>query len=347
MNKPIVFIGNQIQQSHTEVLQPVDLYSLYKRIKGDEELSSEIARLRKVALMDRKAYQRVKTRLPYFCCASFENGIRRGVHFKSISCFVIDIDKLPMELMAHFKRELQSDPRVKMMFVSPGGQGIKLIFELSAPCKSLKEYSDFYRTFAFHLSETYHLSQYLDTSTCDATRVTFLSYDEDAIYNTLNQPLNLRDFLPAEIFSKQAVEEISENSENNTKKEELPEELYREILLKLNPDARIPSLKKKQIFVPEALNEIESPVKAEFIKLGIGIREIKNIHYGKKFIIEHGFKFGEVNLFYGSRGFSVVQTAKSGSDEQLNKIGEMVIRKILAEGIPERQDEAKAPYTLN
>jgi len=347
MNKPIVFTGSQVQQSHVEVLQPVGLFTLYERIKGDQQLCGEIVRLRKVAMMDRTAYQRVKTRLPYFCCATFENGIRKGDQFRSIACFVIDIDKLKSEMMGPLKSELCQDPRVKMMFVSPGGLGIKLVFELSGPCSSLKEYSDFYKTFAWHLSETYKLQQYLDTTTCDATRVTFLSYDEDAYYNTMNLPVNIRDFLPSDIFSATADEPSADDKKAEGEKEGLPEDLYREILLKLNPDARVPARKKKQIFVPEALNQVEAPVRAEFARLGICVKEIRDINYGKKFIIEAGFSFGEVNLFFGSRGFSVVKSAKSGSNEKLNDIGEMVVRKVLAEGVPDRGNQVPTTYTLN
>ncbi len=347
MNKQIIYTGDQIHQSNTEVLQAVTLYSVYERIRGDHALGEEIGRLRKIALMDKTAYQRVKTRLPYFCCAMFEGGIRKGDRFKSINCFVIDLDKLKAEAMDHLKDELRQDPRVKMMFVSPGGAGIKLIFELSTPCTALKEFSDFYKTFSYHIIETYKLQQYLDTSTCDATRVTFLSYDEEAYYNTMSMAVNMRDFLPSDIFLSPMLEAPVDNEGDSEKKEDLPDNLYREILLKLNPDARISSGKKKQIFVPEALNKIEAPVKAEFARLGIGVKEIRDINYGKKFVIELGFKFGEINLFFGSRGFSVVQTTKSGSDENLNKIGGMVIRKILAEGVPEEENHISASFTMN
>lgn len=345
MNKPVVFTGNNVLQSHVEILQPVELYALYERIRGDQDLKSETERLRKVALMDKAAYQRVKTRLPYFCCAKFENGLRKGDQFESVTCFVMDIDKLEASMMASLKSELCQDPRAKMLFVSPGGQGIKVVFELAEPCSSLKDYSDFYRTFAFHIAETYKIQQYLDTSTCDATRVTFLCHDEGAWYNTMNQQVRLHDFLPSDIFTTYEVKDETVSAPD-AKKEELPEELYKEILLKLNPDARITG-RKKQIFVPEALNQIEDPVRAEFIKLGIVVREIRDINYGKKFVIEMGFRFGEINLFYGSRGFSVVQSAKSGSDQKLNSIGELVIRKVLAEGVKQSISEAEAAFTMN
>ena len=194
MNKQTIFTGKNILQSHNEALQPIALYDLFEMIRGNQDLIDETSRIRKVAKMDMTAYQRVKTRLPYFCCATFSNGIRKSEYFTGISCFVIDIDKLNPEKMESVKQELMQDPRVKMLFISPGGKGIKAVFELAAECNSLKDYSDFYKTFSYHLTETYRLQGFLDNSTCDATRVTFLCHDPDAFYNTLNEAINLQDY---------------------------------------------------------------------------------------------------------------------------------------------------------
>ena len=346
MNKPTVFIGKNILQSHVDVLQPLFLYDLCEMVRGNQDLMDETDRIRKVARMDMTAYQRVKTRLPYFCCATFSNGIRKSENFTGITCFVIDIDKLNPEKMESLKQELRQDTRVKMLYVSPGGKGIKAVFELAAECCSLKDYSDFYKTFAYHLSETYHLQDFLDASTCDATRVTFLCHDPDAFYNTLNEPVNLQDFLPGDIFRIRPEEKTEGEIAETGKKDELPEDLYKDILKKLNPSARIPA-KQKQIFIPEELNRIQIPVTAEMEKLGIAIKEVRDINYGKKFIFSMGFRIGEVNLFFGMKGFSVVQSPKSGTDARLNDLGEMVIRKVLAEGEDLLKSKPEAVYTLN
>jgi hypothetical protein len=306
----------------------------------------ETNRIRKVAQMDMTAYQRVKTRLPYFCCAKFSNGIRRSENFTGISCFVIDIDKLTNDRINILRQELMQDPRVKMLFISPSGQGIKAVFELAAECTSLKDYSDFYKTFAYHLTETYKLQEFLDTSTCDATRVTFLCHDAEVFYNSLNEPVNLQDFLPGDIFSiREEVKKAEEKNESG-KRDELPEDIYQDILKKLNPAARIP-VKPKQIFIPEELSRIQIPITAELEKLGIGVKEVRDINYGKKFIFTMGFRIGEVNLFFGVKGFSVVKSPKSGTDTKMNDIGEMVIRKVLAEGEDIIRNKPEQVYTLN
>jgi hypothetical protein len=348
MNAPVVFTGNTIQQSHTEVLTAIPLNGLFELIRSQESLKTEIERLRKVAAMDYTAYQRVKTRLPYFCCAEFGNGIRKSENFVAISCFVIDLDKVPGDRMSEIRADLCGDPRVIMLFTSPGGHGLKVVFELAEPCRSLKDYSDFYKTFAYHLSEMYHLGDFLDKSTSDATRVSFLSHDPDIFYNVLNEPVVMSHYLPEPLQLVPVRPEKGETEKEEIVNTDLPEETYREILLKLNPDARHITSKKKQIFIPEQLNRVEPMLRAEFAKLGIRITEVRDINYGKKFMFSLGLKTGEVNLFYGGKGFSVVISPKSGTDLKLSEIGEMVIRKALAEGVPESGANPEAQvYQLN
>ena len=242
MNKRTVYTGKNILQSHIETLQPIDVHDLYETIRGNQELMDETSRIRKVARMDMTAYQRVKTRLPYFCCAVFSNGIRKSENF--------------------------------------------------------------------------------------------------------NESVNLQDFLPGDIFQVHEGEKTEEEKPESEKKDGLPEHLYKDILKKLNPGARIP-VKHKQIFIPEELNRIQLPVTAELEKLGIGIKEIRDINYGKKFIFTMGFRMGEVNLFFGMKGFSVVKSPKSGTDARLNDLGEMVIRKVLAEGEDLLKNKPETAFTLN
>ena len=83
--------------------------------------------------------------------------------------------------------------------------------------------------------------------------------------------------------------------------------------------------------MPEELNQLENAIRAEIEKIGLVIKEIRDIHYGKKVAAAHGIEFGEVNIFFGKRGFSVVRSPKSGSDSKLCGILEMIIWKVLSE----------------
>lgn len=53
---------------------------------------------------------------------------------------------------------------------------------------------------------------------------------------------------------------------------------------------------------------------------GVTIAEVINIQYGKKIRFKMGMKQAEVNLFYGKRGFSVVQSPRTGTNADLNQL---------------------------
>ena len=75
---------------------------------------------------------------------------------------------------------------------------------------------------------------------------------------------------------------------------------------------------EKDIYVPEILNNLEESLKDYVNQIGFHITEVLNIQYGKKIRAELGLKKAEVNLFYGKRGFSVVISPRTGTDESLN-----------------------------
>ena len=53
---------------------------------------------------------------------------------------------------------------------------------------------------------------------------------------------------------------------------------------------------------------------------GVQLYEVQDIQYGKKLRFRMGQKLAEVNLFYGKRGFSVVQTPRGGTSAELNEL---------------------------
>lgn len=59
----------------------------------------------------------------------------------------------------------------------------KVLFKLCEKCYDAGLYSLFYRSFVKKLSLEYNLEQVLDSSTCDASRACFISYDPEVYYN--------------------------------------------------------------------------------------------------------------------------------------------------------------------
>ena len=77
---------------------------------------------------------------------------------------------------------------------------------------------------------------------------------------------------------------------------------------------------EKDIYVPDILNNLEESLKEYVNDIGFLVTSVINIQYGKKIKAELGLKKAEVNLFYGKRGFSVVISPRTGTDDSLNSL---------------------------
>ena len=68
------------------------------------------------------------------------------------------------------------------------------------------------------------------------------------------------------------------------------------------------------------LDEMFSLLKPYIEEIGVVISEVINIQYGKKIRFKMGLKQAEINLFFGKKGFSVVQSPRSGTNAELNQL---------------------------
>jgi 2-phospho-L-lactate guanylyltransferase (CobY/MobA/RfbA family) len=98
---------------------------------------------------------------------------------------------------------------------------------------------------------------------------------------------------------------------------------------RLNP--KLKAREEKHYFVPEILNDIVKELQFFLENIGFVVIDIKSIQYGKKISLQLGNKRAEINLFFGKRGFSVVQTSKSGTSSDLNQLGADCIKQFLLE----------------
>ena len=63
------------------------------------------------------------------------------------------------------------------------------------------------------------------------------------------------------------------------------------------------------------------PALTEHIEnLGVKVTEVIDINYGKKMRFSIALRNAEVNVFYGKKGFSVVQSPRTGTDPELNQL---------------------------
>lgn len=340
-----LFTGKDIRKSNTDVLQPASLGQIFTAIKEpDDELNELLHQLMQVRILDEGAYNKLKLRLPYFIGATFRHGLRSTANFEEINHFVIDIDNCFTEGTndSRLLEVLKKDNRIALMFISPGGKGLKLLFTLATPMTDSALYTNFYKAFSTELARTYKLEQYLDFKTSDVTRVCFLSADPKAWYNPAAKPVDWHHYISQyDLFNTVEREENDgQDNEppwnNDGDNDSLPDDVYAEILQRLNP--KTPK-RQKIIYVPDVLNDITAPVSEMMEKAGFGVHEIRDIHYGKKFIVTHGNDFADINVFYGRSGFTVVISPKKGHHPRLAEVVKTLIEKVLYD----RPDDDNGP----
>ena len=324
----MIFTGKNITRSHIEPLKKSSFREIFQTIKSTEnELYNQINKLRRVKNIDEKVYQSLKKELPFFIGANFTNNLRKSANFISISYIVLDIDHC-FQNEAQFinlRNDLSQDQQVFTLFTSPGGDGLKIVFELESPCTDTKIFSDFYRIFAVKFAREHALEKYLDTVTCDVTRVCFLSHDKMFHYNPAPLKIKWKTYIPHSeltIPQMEAIEYVEYSNETNKREKEnnkdIDHETYAEILRKLKTGR--PARKPKNYIVPVILEKIIDPASKKFNEYGFKVREIRDINYGKKFIVTHEANEAEINIFYGKKGFSVVKSPRKGTHPDLNEI---------------------------
>jgi hypothetical protein len=329
--------GRQITQPNDPLIkiQPEYLYHAVKQPKADVEAA--IRQLRLVRTIDENRYRQLKKQLPYITCGIFNPPFRRTENFGWINHFILDIDHLGQKDLSPetVKTNLTTDPRVKMAFVSPGEDGLKVLFALSEKCYDPARFSLFYKVFAKSFSETYHLQQVIDQRTSDVARACFVSHDPTAFYNPQPEEVNMAAFVdftnPLTVFEIQSEIKKEEKETSNEKTEELPhgpdDETLAAIKARLNPSFR--AKREKIIYVPEKIENMVTHIVELMQTNGIETREVVGINYGKKFRFTIGTREAEINVFYGKRGFSVVQTPRQGTNGEMNKICAQLISELL------------------
>lgn len=324
----------------TQPDDPLNKISLDRLFQGivrpKESFQKQIHRLRLVRSMDAKQYSRLKRELPYFVCGQFHPPFRRRENFAVIRYFMIDLDHFEQaeKNRREVARQLQQDERLLLLFTSPGGDGLKLMFQLSENCHDAGLYSLFYKAFIQLLTTQYGLEQVIDLRTHDVTRACFMSADTDAYFNSKAVPIVLEEvFDPKDPDARRRLseerEELKEKAPERPapKKEGLSDEVLLDIKQKLNPNFR--PRPKRDVFVPPELDAIMPKIEDQLKEMNMELALIEPIHYGKKLRVAAGVHWAEVNVFFGRRGFSVVKTTKTGSNDELANMAHQILYELL------------------
>ena len=295
-------------------LQALSLDALCDRMRSDVELQDNITRLRRLRSLDHEAYRRMKTRLPFFCCATFAEQQRRTDRFMHTDSFVLDLDGCAPtpDAMTHWRETLPQEPRILLLFTSPGGDGLKLVFRLATPCTDTKLFSDFYKAFALDFAKEYDLTAYIDLRTSDCTRACFLSYDPDLYVQHFCEPVDWQAYV-------QPVPPVPPVTEHPNESHNIHPDVYVDILRKLQtrPRPRYPAGSQR---VPPALEGFVTAMVQLCNTHELNLLDEQPIPYGVKLKIGKDQDWAEINVFHGKKGFSIVQVPKRGANHSLGEL---------------------------
>ena len=292
-------------------------------------LQHKISQLRLVKGIDARQYQQLKKGLPYFVCSRFHPPYRKKENFAATDYLMLDLDHLGEgnEDLSELKNRVREDPHLLLAFVSPGGDGLKLLFGLDSTCRDPGLYKIFYQAFAVHFARQYQLEQVLDFRTNDVTRACFFSSDPEALYQPEARPLRMQDYLDqdnpdtlAEIRQAhgELVRESPISTEQKPEAQGLTDEVLQRIKQQLNPNFKVKTF--KNAFVPEQLEAMWGNIEQTLQQAGFELKTADPIQYGKKIVVGMGPYQAELNIFHGKKGFTVVKTTRNNNHAELMEL---------------------------
>lgn len=339
----MLMYGSNIQSPADQLQKVQESYLYHSLVCPKPHVVSAMQQLRTVYTLDANRYAQLKRQLPYFVCGMFNPPFRRSENFAYTERFILDFDHLASKnlSLASLREKISADSRVLMCFASPSEDGLKVMFGLKERCYDRGIYTLFYKAFAKSFAQQIELEQVLDTKTSDVTRACFVSVDSEAYYNEHAEPVELSAFVNADnplsafdLKREQAKEEKESKQSKTPTMTDPTKDVMEKIRATLRPTA--PAM-KRQAFIPTQLDDIIAPLQDYIRQTGIEVKEVINIQYAKKIRAAIGLRQAEVNLFYGKRGYSVVESPRRGTDDEFNKLLADVIKSFLA-------DQSQLPY---
>lgn len=165
-----------IVQSKTKI----GIVELDKIIKNDE-MKASIEALR--AEKDSKLNQILKSNLPLVTFSGEFNERRKSKLIKHSGLICLDVDKIPN--VNEVKDQLKEMDFVHYMFVSPSGNGLKIVIKINATNE--EEHLRYFEGLRHYFQS---LGIEIDKACKDVSRGCFLSYDPTAFYNKESITLN-------------------------------------------------------------------------------------------------------------------------------------------------------------
>lgn len=325
-------------QSNSEPLQKVPIEYIHDMIRNPKaEMISLLRTLSTIRELDIRQYNSLKRRLPYFVCGIFNPPFRKIENFAYTEYFVIDLDHISANntCIDSIRETIIKDNNVLLCFQSPSQDGLKIVFRLSEKCYDAGLYSVFYRTYSRHFSTKYNLEGILDNRTSDVSRACFLSSDPNIYFNPKAESIHINSWIETN-----NVAELLDLKREMDKEKKAQEEAS--VHMKMDPDKetmdRIRSIlnskkgtvvAKNEVFVPPEIEMILDGLVSRCTDEGLIVNTTTGIQYGKNIKFQLGQKKAEINLFYGKKGFTVVQCPRTGTSSELNQLVADLVRDYL------------------
>jgi hypothetical protein len=311
----ILFSHGMHCKQTNDPLKQVSTDDLVDILTKDQNLKEQTKLLRTIYNIDKERYRHMKTQLPYFTCSHFDGGARGFDHFDYAIGWAIDIDADSPESAQKLKPIL-SDPRIFLRYISPNGYGLKLIFVFDSPCQDKVLYTRAYKVFAQELAVQYSLVDHIDMKNCDVSRICFLSHDAGTMINPLADTIDIS------IYGGMQQEKLGLLTTTTPSADNVDNDTYRMILERLGTK---PKIVRADPYTPERLLEIVEPLKAVLAMNQIMVTEHEKVQYGVKIKANMGADQGEVIIYLGKKGWTIVTGARKGLHHPLNDVMKQLI----------------------
>lgn len=129
-----------------------------------------------------------KNKLPYVTFSAEIEGIRNQKNTKNHSSYIcIDADNLPN--VSQTRQQILSDKKLypELVFISPRGNGLKIVYCIPELKKELRKHNDFYKAIQGHFKTNYGIET--DSAPKNMASACFLCYDPEAYHRTSEKSL--------------------------------------------------------------------------------------------------------------------------------------------------------------
>jgi hypothetical protein len=139
----------------------------------------------------KKQMDSLKLSLDYFSLCQFHNDERRNNNFLSTWGLLFDFDDV--ENVEEKRKEIEFDPLVYRCFLSPSGNGLKVIIRLK---QSITEIDSYRRVYLYYMNELKNKFGINPDNTIDPSRSCSMSYDPDLYINDNSEFADINVSLP-------------------------------------------------------------------------------------------------------------------------------------------------------